>query len=122
VEYDRNSPQTSVWVRLHNDGPGLAQDVVVARLEPVGRDVNEWQPLDRTPPVRALRSGENMAAELSLGTHTAGDDVFSIAVRWTDTAGQRWELIAPQDPSERIHSESRLRRRPWQRWARPPNW
>jgi hypothetical protein len=120
-----DGPQTVVWVRLHNDGPGLAQDVVAARYEPSGPNA-EWLVQDGTPVVRAMRGGETLPpvdqAELSLGVHAAGDDVWSAAVRWTDTAGQRWELNAPQDARGLARRPTRLRRRWWQRWREPADW
>ena len=110
-----------VWVRLHNDGPGLAQDVVVARQEPL-EDGSAWETFDRTPTIPALRGGETLPPEaheeLSVGTHTAGDDVFSVVVRWTVTAGQRFELVAPQDPHQLTRSPRKLRRR-WLEFWRP---
>jgi hypothetical protein len=114
-----------VSARLHNDGPGLAQDVVAARLEPPD-DEHPWAVFDRTPTIRAMRGGEanprDEKAALGLGAHTHGDDIFSVVVRWTDTAGQRWELVAPQDPKALTRPPRALRRRRWQRWRDPADW
>ena len=116
---------TEVSVRLHNDGPGLAQDVVAALLEP-SDDEHPWAIHDKTPTIRALRSGEANPRDdneaLTLGTHVAGDDIFSVTVRWTDTAGVRWELVAPQDPKGLTGHTSPLRRYWWQRWRAPLDW
>jgi hypothetical protein len=118
VAYDE--PDPVVWVRFHNDGPGLAQDVVAARMEPSGR-ADEWAVFDRTPVIRALRGGEILpppaATEMALGIHQARDDVW-----WTDTAGQRWELRAPQDSHALTTTPQRLRRRRWQKWRSPADW
>ena len=114
-----------VWVRLHNDGPGLAQDVVVARQEP-SWDGRNWETFDRTLTIPTLRSGETLPPdgheELSLGTHTAGDDIFSVVVRWTDTAGQRVELVAPQDPHQLTRPPRKLRRGKLDRWRPDASW
>lgn len=77
VAYDGSDPV--VRVRLHNDGPGLAQDIVAARLEPSGRR-DDWAVFDRTPVVRAMRAGESLpptedAEWMSLGVHRMQDDV-----------------------------------------------
>jgi hypothetical protein len=127
VRIKSDGPHTVVFVRLHNDGPGLAQDVVAARYEPSGEDGKEWAVQDRTPVVRALRTGESLPpAEgndgMALGVHVWGDDVWAVAVRWTDTAGQRWELLAPQDPEALTSSPRRLRRAGWQRWRPSGDW
>lgn len=123
IAYD--GPDPVVWVRLHNDGPGLAQDVVAARLEPSGRG-DEWTVFDRTPVIRAMRAAETLPPaereEMPLGVHRAGDDVWSVAVRWTDTGGQRWELVAPQDPHALTTSPRRLARRAWQKWRPAADW
>jgi hypothetical protein len=123
VHLDYTDGRPKVYVRLHNDGPGLAQDVVAARLEPLGEDGSNWQPVARTATFRAIRSGETLppadAEALFLGVHLVGDDIFSVAVRWTDTAGERWELIAPQSQNELTTAASQLRRRFWQRRRLP---
>jgi hypothetical protein len=123
IAYD--GPDPVVWVRLHNDGPGLAQDVVAARLEPSGHE-DDWAVFDRTPVVRALRAAESLPPEgadpMALGVHRARDDIWSVAVRWTDTAGQRWELTAPQDPNALTTAPRRLQRRRWQRWRPDADW
>lgn len=120
-----DGPDPVVWVRLHNDGPGLAQDVVAARFEPSGQG-DQWTLFDRTPVIRAMRGGEAVPPpehdEMALGVHRAGDDVWSVVVRWTDTAGQRWELTAPQDPQALTTTPTRLRRRKWQKWRSEGDW
>lgn len=125
VRIGRDGPTTVVWVRLHNDGPGLAQDVVAARMEPSGQG-STWAVFDRTPTIPALRSGETLPPkdrdELSLGAHTAGDDVFSVVVRWTDTAGQRWELLAPQERHALTRAPKKLRRGRLDMWRPAADW
>lgn len=123
IAYDGGQPV--VWVRFHNDGPGLAQDVVAARLEPTDNG-DEWTVFDRTPVIRALRAAETLPPpdkqDMALGAHEVGDDIWSVAVRRTDTAGQRWELTAPQDQYALTAAPSRLRRRSWQRWRDAADW
>ena len=46
-------------VRLHNDGPGLAQDVVAARLEPTGEG-DTWAVFGRAPVTRAMHAAETL--------------------------------------------------------------
>jgi hypothetical protein len=73
-----------------------------------------------------MRGGETLPPEgnqeLNVGTHTAGDDVFSIVVRWTDTAGQRFELLAPQDPNQLTRSPKKLRRGKIDFWRASVSW
>jgi hypothetical protein len=103
----------------------VAQDVVAARQEPL-EDGSTWETSDRTPTIPALRGGETLpptrCEELSIGTHTAGDDLFSVVVRWTDTAGQRFELVAPQDPHQLTRSPRKLRRRRLHFWRPDAAW
>ena len=123
IGYERD--RAVVRVRLHNDGPGLAQDVVAARLEPTGEG-DTWAVFGRTPVIRAMRAAETLPPpeqeEMSLGAHVAGDDIWSVVVRWTDTAGQRWELAAPQEQYALTTTPRRLRRRRWQRWRAAVDW
>jgi len=125
IRYGSDGPDKVVYVRLHNDGPGLAQDVVAARYEPAGPG-GDWIPLEQSSVIRGIRNSETFppadAEELSLEAHLAGDDVFSVAVRWTDTASQRWELIVPQDPKQLTGKPRKLRHRFWQRWRPPAEW
>jgi hypothetical protein len=81
---------------------------------------------DRTPVIRAMLAAEIIPPdgnqEMSLSTHEVGDDIWSGAVRWTDTAGQRWELTAPQDAHAPMTAPRRLRQRTWQKWRNVPEW
>jgi hypothetical protein len=134
VSSARDADAIVVRVRLHNDGPGLAQDVVAARLEPSGRDDDggPWTVFARTPVIRGLRGGETLpppgprddsaSGWMTLGTHGAGDDVWSVAVRWTDTAGHRWELVVPQNSTDLTRRPAKLRRSWWDRWRDERDW
>jgi hypothetical protein len=50
VSYERD--RAIVRVRLHNDGPGLAQDVVAARIEPSGEGTRGQSSIARLSYVR----------------------------------------------------------------------
>lgn len=126
VRIGRDGDVTRAWVRFFNDGPGLARDVVAARLELGGPQYKKWAVHDRTPAIRGLRSHETLPPadqdDMALGVHAAGDDVWAVAVRWTDTAGERWEYQWQPDSTALASAPSRLRRRWWQRWRPASDW
>jgi hypothetical protein len=61
----------------------LALEVVAAHSEPTCNP-DEWAEHDHTPVIRALQSGESNPRDedvwLSVGVHTAGDDVLGRAL------------------------------------------
>jgi hypothetical protein len=95
---------------------------VAARFEP--NNEGKWVAYDRIETIRAMRGHETVPPPDSvgsprgfpLGVHVAGDDVWSVLIRWTDTAGQRWEFTAPQDREGLAQAPRRLRRHSYQRW------
>lgn len=126
VRIGRDGDRTLAWVRLFNDGPALARDVVAARLEPGGENFKTWSVHDQTPVIRGLKPHETLPPsdhdDMALGVHSAGDDVWAVAVRWTDTAGQRWEYVWEPDARKLARPPRRLRRHRWQRWRERAAW
>jgi hypothetical protein len=128
-------------VRLHSDGPGIALDVRWSIDGPpevtraARRRARETVAATATRPVRALRPGEAHPAltieapydddAVCPSSHRIihddpGEEPWWIVVRWSDSAGRRWESgVAMGD--ELARPARKLRRwsgtwRPW--WAR----
>lgn len=135
-------------VQLHSDGPGIALDVRWSLGEPAAdpgrrahRKTEEETARWATDAVRALRPGESWpsvacatknraatsAAYADSSRHVDRDQPFWVLVRWTDSAGRRWEFGESSMGRKLANTPRVVRRRrgpprnPW--WARLlPSW
>ena len=132
----------SIQVSLRNCGPSFAQDVAVARVEPLGSEGGwrqklsdklsqkfprlshalepEWTRVEKSDKVRVLVPGET-TNDIELGTHFA-DGVLAIEVRWTDLSQRRWFIFQNQDPQSLTRAPRRLRKIWWEHWYPPSDW
>lgn len=103
-------------VRLHNDGPGVALDVrwSVYVLQPPeefgGRaDFDPTQEMRRnaSEPIRGMRPGTNTG--WMSGTSESGFEEW-VVVRFTDSAGSRWEYHEPWDVDDLAEPVRRLQK------------
>jgi len=122
-------------VRLRNDGPGVAYDVrwSVGSIRP--KPGTDWEDdkyesddemarRHRSHVKRALRAGDTHPSAdgwLERKGRLPDDDIWWVLVRWTDTAGVRWELTE-QGPSMQSFGARRLRTHWWQRWRDESDW
>jgi hypothetical protein len=129
----RDSGVFSFYVRLHNDGPGVAFNVrftVRTREDEHGYVI---------PPIRAMRSGEVVpphpepqeqpirdaedgSREYAVAGPRSLDAPSWVVVRFSDALGRRWEVAAPADPHDALLGPRRLRARRFQVWRRHENW
>lgn len=115
-------------VRLHNDGPGVALDVrwSVYGLEPpeeVGgppdHDPEELLRRGASEPIRGMRPGTSTG--WMSGTSESGVLEW-VVVRFTDSAGIRWEYHEPEEPGtlaeplQRLQKVRRHRSLRWRLW------
>ena len=118
-------------IRLHNDGAGTAYEVrwsfgTLIETQPGEFDENrEAAAVQASLTIRAIRPGESVPPEgsgwLDQAITLPPDDIGWILVRWTDAAGDRWE-VSDQGPAASRVRPRRLRRRWWQLWRSPANW
>ena len=144
---DPDSGMSRLRIQLHSDGPGIALDV---RWSLGGPEDPGWRAHRRaqretasraTPAIRALRPGDRHpslavrdaenedAVEIAYGgTERTVDreEPWWILVRWSDSAGRRWEFSEGSLGRELASAPCIVRRRRWLRghpwWARmlPP--
>jgi hypothetical protein len=117
-------------IRLHNDGTGPAYDVrwsVGSLTESESGEVVDDAHFTKahvSPVIRALRASEVLPPDeswLEKAVALPEDDVWWVLVRWTDSAGARWELTE-QGPSLLRFEPRRLRTWRWQAWRSPRDW
>jgi hypothetical protein len=142
-------PRRRIRVQLHSDGPGIALDVRWSLDGPsedgrrAHRRAQEAVAARATPAIRALRPGASYPA-LAIGdTKDAAaiedlygsseqyiqddGDAWWILVRWTDSAGQRWEFSESSAGRVLARPPRKVRRharswRPWWALLLPPWW
>jgi hypothetical protein len=123
--------QIRVRVRLHNDGPGMAQDVRWSIYSPHTnprpylpkrwhRDTKaEAEAREHaSPSVRAMQGTESVPPEDGewtgpIATWALADDPWWIVVHYSDSAGQRWEFAEPGDQRQLAGRPRRIRRPDW---------
>jgi len=129
---DRASSMRRLRVQLHSDGPGIALDVRWSVDGPpecgrAARRKAEKEVAHRaTPAIRALRPGEShppLAIAAAEAANAASyersqrslndphdDSIWWIRVRWSDSAGQRWELSESSAGRELAGPPTKVRR------------
>ena len=135
---DPDSQRSRLRVQLHSDGPGIALDVRWSIGEPHESDRRAYRQAEEatadsaTSVVRALRPGKSHPA---LAPDDAESDALAkahyertartvdreepwwVLVRWSDSAGRRWEFAeASAGPRARSSSNHRSR----VAWSAPP--
>jgi hypothetical protein len=131
AEWSREDGRYEWRVRLHNDGPGVALDVrwsVWVEHPPEdgdGRHSAEAEEQVRrlaSEPIRGMRPGQTVPPDGWLtGTSEVGA-IEWVVVRFTDSAGVRWEYNEPWDVGTLANPLRRLRKvRPyrslsWRLW------
>jgi hypothetical protein len=138
-ESESNGKRT-VRVRLHNDGPGVALDVRWSLVFPAKdrlADRDQFLELVKqlaSSTTRGLPPGESEppSGNLSLPEVQVPDEHLEdpcwVAVRYTDSAGERWQYIEPSDPNALAPPlillgrgwapRTRIPRGAWGRWVR----
>jgi hypothetical protein len=132
--YEPSDDSSEPWewrVRLHNDGPGVALDVrwsvrvmfapphlSVYPEEEVRAKAEEETRRRASDPIRGLRPGESWPHSGWLTGTSPPGDIEWIAVRFTDSAGVRWEYNEPlseglADPPRRLRKVRRRRSLQW---------
>ncbi len=113
-----------VWVRLRSDGPGIALDVRWSIFVVPEPGCSAWQRAEEEAAasakraVRALRPGQGFPAERDRPQTAAmparlRDEPWSVVVRWSDSAGRRWEFVESTGGLELAHRPRRVRRARW---------
>lgn len=127
---DQNLSTHRLRVRLHSAGPGIAFDVRWSVLFPdVGR--RAWRQAEKdaargaSDAVRSLRPGESAPKgtppyEVVVNEHPF-DQAWFLVVRWSDSAGRRWEFIE-NDRRDVAHKPVKLRRQRSGRWLMRGDW
>jgi hypothetical protein len=118
-------------IRLHNDGAGVAYDVrwsfgTIVETSPGSYDEDRDEARQEASlAIRAIRPGESVPPEdhgwLEKEVALPPDDVGWILVRWSDSAGARWE-VSDQGPAVLRGPPARLRRWRWQVWRDMRDW
>jgi hypothetical protein len=139
-DYEGAGPGETVWrVRLHNDGPGVALDVrwsVREIFDSRGLTASELQAAyDRadentrklaSEPIRGMRAGQSVppvGVDRWLTQPFPFGEYEWVAVRFTDSAGVRWEYSEPGEAGLLADPVVRLRRvrgyrGSWRWWLR----
>jgi hypothetical protein len=119
-EWDVGPPDEEykrVWgVRLNNEGPGIALDVRWSIAVPEGpsredrtREEHQSRAL-ASEAIRALRPGQGTDWLAKSIHESVTGDIWYLLVRYTDSAGTRWEYFEPGNPQELARPVRRLRR------------
>jgi hypothetical protein len=144
VTDERPDPVVSrrrIRVRLHSDGPGVALDVRWSLGGPWHGRKAYWRAQEEvagraTPAIRALRPGsshpdsraiadakDEAAIEALYGSteqyiQDDGDDPWWVLVRWSDSAGRRWEFSESSEGRVLARPPTKVRSRPltWRPW------
>ncbi len=119
-----NSGAYGVRVRLHADGPGVALDVrwsLYFADEPGREKEAEAEAKARAAPaIRAMRPGESWPekdggwSEMIPVPPPPYDDLpYWIVVRWSDSAGRRWEFSEPGAGRQLAQRPRRVKNPSW---------
>lgn len=116
----------TLYLSLHNDGPGAALDIQVRVKKPD----ESWAP-EPTPQIHTLRAGMGFPSQGSgaisvrlpepamVHDHTRRQGLRFV-VRYRGIGGDWWESITEPDRPGVV--QRRLRSRQWQRWLAPADW
>jgi hypothetical protein len=130
-DYNQDEGQYEWRVRLHNDGPGVALDVrwsvwVEQPPEEMGGPPNDdaEDQLRRaaSEPIRGMRPGESFPRDAWLTRTSDTGAIEWVVVRFTDSAGVRWQYNDPwdvgtlADPLRRLRKVRGYRSLRWRLW------
>lgn len=124
VSEDESDGFSYVLVRLRSDGPGIALDVrwsLYFMPEPgrtARRRAESEAEATASSAVRALRPGacsppERQAIEGRRIHPDLRDEPWSVVVRWSDSAGRRWEFVESTQGRRLAHKPRKLRAPTW---------
>lgn len=130
---DENLAGEHLRLRLHSDGPGLALDVrwSIYRFPEPGRTgarrADEELAARASTAVRGLRPGESYPASTDVPMkepmHPLFDDEpWSLVVRWSDSAGRRWQFSEWSGGRELASRPLRVRQSLWAPPEQSPGW
>lgn len=144
---DAAAPIRRLRIQLHSDGPGIALDVRWSIGGPTEggraahRRAEEEIAAQARPAIRALRPGHSHPSVAPVDVvgpdeirahyesteqtfHDDYDEPWWVLVRWSDSAGRRWQFSESSDGLKLATPRMKVRkvgRRPW--WARIiPSW
>jgi hypothetical protein len=131
---EESEEKRQAWlVRLHNDGPGVALDVRWS-VEGAAQYPEQYETTAAdlaSEPIRGMRPGMSVPPIEDPPGHLLArwrrvlpfvGDIEWVVVRFTDSAGVRWEYAEPWEPGTLADPARRLRRvriyksRTWQWW------
>jgi hypothetical protein len=112
---DVNHASRWLKVRLHSDGPGIALDVrwsVFFVPEP-GRVAWRRELRSRRPPPPESSPAQALPADEQTIGDELEDEPWWIVVRWSDSAGRRWEFNEATAGRELARKPRKIRRPTW---------